>query len=183
MPRCVIMSMEDLLPKEVDSSNQLPACLKMLFLVKIRVAMFPQTLTPLAMQLKSHPPFAFKQVVECVGIFCNCSEHLLAFVLRFEKTTHVMQNGTNWLQDELDLVLPVQGAEETPSSSVAENWAEMISYDLHGNLVSRLLREFVFDHQNHLCETANVKGTTILTVTRGRMWALQKTQANFVMIV
>ena len=30
----MIMSMEDLLPKEVASSNQLPACLKMLFLFK-----------------------------------------------------------------------------------------------------------------------------------------------------
>ena len=83
MLRSVIMSMEDLLPKEVDSSNQLPACLKMLFLVKIPVAMFPQTLTPVSYATKITSSLAFKQLVECVGIFCDCSEHLLAFVPSF----------------------------------------------------------------------------------------------------
>lgn len=86
MPRCVIMSMEDLLPKEVDSSNQLPACLKMLFLAKIRVVMFPQTLTPVSYATKITSSLAFKQLVECVGIFCNCSKHLLAFSSSFWKT-------------------------------------------------------------------------------------------------
>ena len=110
------ISMEDLLPKKTDPSDQRPAFLKMLFLVKISVAI---DLYPFSYATKITSSLAFKQVVEWVGIFCNFSEHPLQIPCScpsFWKTTQAMHFAL--LQEELDLVLPVQGAEGTPLKRV-----------------------------------------------------------------
>ena len=124
----------------------------------------PTNLDPIGYATKITSSLAFKQLVEWVGIFCNCCEHLLAFVLRFEKqlmwckSAHQLASG--WAGP-----CPASSRSWRDTSLQLRGWklAEMISIpplpyeSSYGSLVWP---------SNHRCETAKVKGTTILTHSR-----------------
>ena len=157
--------------EKTDPSDQRPAFLKMLFLVKISVAI---DLDPFSYATKITSSLAFKQVVEWVGIFCNFSEHPLQIPCScpsFWKTTQAMHFAL--LQEELDLVLPVQGAEGTPLKPVT--WllsCTNMGHEIHGltlcgwklSMISTRPPPYESMSLTGVCKTirANVKGLTIL---------------------
>lgn len=126
----------------------------------------PTNLDPLSYATKITSSLAFKQLVECVGIFCNCSEHLLAwmsFVLK--PTTHVKKICTNCFRMSWTLSCQFQGAEETRTSNrrltpilhqkwdmeiqgTPAPWLRTESIEIHTSTSLWVkLREFGFDHQ------------------------------------
>ena len=153
MPRCVIMDQWRIFCRKLIPQ----------ILVKIRV---DTNLDPLSYATKITSSLAFKQVVEWVSIFCSCSEHPLnpmplSFVLKSNSCDAFC---TNCFRMSWTLSCQFKDQNGTWNSRPAL-WLKTV-YDIHTSTSLWVkLREFVRP-SNHLCETANLKGTTILTRSR-----------------